>query len=281
MTLTIPNHVANGLDADGDQLEQNFNSIKQWGNAEVITSDGATAMVAPLLLPAAMPTQPNQAASKAYVDSGVPVSTMVMFAGDTAPEAWMFCRGQSISRATYAALFAAIGVRFGSADGSTFNLPNLQGTLPVGHNSGVNPPAGLAGKFVAGVGERGGSTDTTLVVHAHSQTAHAHSIPAHGHTATVTPSRAVLNMYDITNAGGWPTTGSAGILFGATGSRLPVDQPSLWINNGSTQLAAAVANTAELYTDRTDAVNTGANGVAGTNQNLQPYLTVNYVIKVQ
>ena len=42
------------------------------------------------------------------------------FAGTTAPAGWLLCFGQSVSRATYAALFAAIGTTYGTADGSSF-----------------------------------------------------------------------------------------------------------------------------------------------------------------
>jgi microcystin-dependent protein len=46
----------------------------------------------------------------------------------TAPTGWIKANGAAISRATYSALFAAIGVAFGPGDGSTtFNVPDLRG----------------------------------------------------------------------------------------------------------------------------------------------------------
>ena len=42
------------------------------------------------------------------------------------PDGWLQCNGAAVSRTTYAALFAVIGTKYGSGDGSTtFNLPNL------------------------------------------------------------------------------------------------------------------------------------------------------------
>lgn len=39
---------------------------------------------------------------------------------------WLLCDGSAVSRTTYANLYAAIGTKYGSGDGSTtFNLPNL------------------------------------------------------------------------------------------------------------------------------------------------------------
>ena len=60
------------------------------------------------------------------------------FAFNTAPDGYLVCNGASVSRTTYANLFAKIGTTFGKGDGSTtFTLPNLidkfaQGSTTVG-----------------------------------------------------------------------------------------------------------------------------------------------------
>jgi microcystin-dependent protein len=51
-----------------------------------------------------------------------------MFAGSSAPEGYLLCQGQAISRTTYASLFTILGTTYGSGDGSTtFNLPDYRG----------------------------------------------------------------------------------------------------------------------------------------------------------
>ena len=46
----------------------------------------------------------------------------------TVPDGWLLCNGAAVSRTTYANLFAVIGTKYGTGDGSaTFNLPNLAG----------------------------------------------------------------------------------------------------------------------------------------------------------
>jgi microcystin-dependent protein len=56
-----------------------------------------------------------------------------IFGGSTPPSGWMFCDGSAVSRTTYSELFTAIGVTYGTGDGSTtFNLPDLRGRVPVG-----------------------------------------------------------------------------------------------------------------------------------------------------
>jgi microcystin-dependent protein len=59
-------------------------------------------------------------------DNGVPVGTIIDFAGVDPPTGYLACPlvGTNVSRATYAALFAAIGTTWGSGDDSTtFGLP--------------------------------------------------------------------------------------------------------------------------------------------------------------
>lgn len=56
-----------------------------------------------------------------------PLGTINAFGGTTAPDGWLLCQGQAISRTDYADLFAIIGTNFGSGDGSTtFNLPDMR-----------------------------------------------------------------------------------------------------------------------------------------------------------
>lgn len=60
----------------------------------------------------------------------VPLGTVLSYAGPTAPDGWLLCRGQAVSRAQYASLFAVISTIYGGGDGSTtFNVPNLEGRL--------------------------------------------------------------------------------------------------------------------------------------------------------
>lgn len=57
-----------------------------------------------------------------------PPGMVSWFARETAPAGWLKANGSTVSRTTHAALFAAIGTRFGAGDGSTtFRLPDLRG----------------------------------------------------------------------------------------------------------------------------------------------------------
>lgn len=58
--------------------------------------------------------------------SSVPTGAICFFATTAIPPGWLLCNGSNVSRTEYAALFAAIGTKFGAGDGkTTFTLPNL------------------------------------------------------------------------------------------------------------------------------------------------------------
>lgn len=89
---------------------------------------------------------PSNKAVSTYVESkAVPVGMMAPYAADTPPEGWLVCDGSAVSRTTYSALFAKIGTKYGSGDGSkTFNLPNfINRTFWGGSSSGAVKAAGL------------------------------------------------------------------------------------------------------------------------------------------
>lgn len=60
--------------------------------------------------------------------SGIKAGTIDHFPASTAPAGWLKANGATISRTTYAALFAVIGTAYGAGDGATtFAIPDLRG----------------------------------------------------------------------------------------------------------------------------------------------------------
>lgn len=89
---------------------------------------------------------PSNKAVLDYTESkAVPVGAFMPYAANTPPEGWLKCDGSAVSRTTYSALFAKIGTKYGSGDGSkTFNLPNfINKTFWGGSSSGTVKAAGL------------------------------------------------------------------------------------------------------------------------------------------
>jgi microcystin-dependent protein len=72
-----------------------------------------------------------------------PAGAVLHFAMAVAPAGWLACDGAPVSRVTYAALFAAIGVLYGAGDGATtFKLPDLRGEFLRGLDGGRGIDAG-------------------------------------------------------------------------------------------------------------------------------------------
>ena len=81
--------------------------------------------------------QLNVRRSDAWVPVESPVGSIQMYAIDSAPEGWLLCNGQAVSRTTYAKLFQVISTIYGVGDNATtFNLPNLVGVFPRGAQMG-------------------------------------------------------------------------------------------------------------------------------------------------
>ncbi|PZD94522.1 phage tail protein [Paenibacillus sambharensis] len=93
------------------------------------------------------------------------VGEIRMFAGNFAPDGWMFCEGQELSIAEYETLFMLIGTTYGGDGQTTFVLPDLRGRIPVHMGNAV------WGETYP-LGAKGGQEEVTLTVG---------QMPAHSH----------------------------------------------------------------------------------------------------
>src|SRR5512136_2572601 len=93
------------------------------------------------------------------------VGEIRMFAGNFAPQGWMFCEGQLLPISQYDALFNLIGTTYGGDGINTFALPDLRGRVIVGPGQG----SGLSNYVL---GQQGGVETVTLTTN---------QIPQHSH----------------------------------------------------------------------------------------------------
>jgi microcystin-dependent protein len=163
------------------------------------------------------------------------VAEIRMFGGNFAPRGWALCNGQLLPISQNTALFSLLGTVYGGDGKSTFALPNLQGSSPLGQGQG----AGLSDYFL---GQQGGSQSVTLL---------QSEIPLHTHTL-----RGNFNTADV--------------------------------NDPAPNRSLARSGTGFLYQSSTSANLTGmwqqALGVSGQSlphNNMQPYLTVTFIIAMQ
>lgn len=80
-----------------------------------------------------------------FSSASVPTGSIVFWPMDVAPSGWLVANGATVSRTTYANLFAVYGVKYGAGDGTTtFVLPDMQRRFPFGA-SGTNVPGSTGG----------------------------------------------------------------------------------------------------------------------------------------
>lgn len=105
------------------------------------------------------------------------VGEIRMFAGNFAPNGWMFCEGQSLAISENDVLFQLIGTTYGGDGQETFNLPNLASRVPIHMGTG---PDGTTYQL----GEMAGTEQETLTTQ---------QIPSHTHPMTVSTAAGTQN----------------------------------------------------------------------------------------
>lgn len=230
------------------------------------------------------------AAAMADVASDLVFPGLIVETGrSTAPNAqWLLCDGSAVSRATYAALFAAIGTTYGAGNGvTTFNIPDRRGRF------GLGKAAAGTGSVL---GATGGALDhthtgpshthqyTDIVQHTHGvnitdgghnhlQNAHSHGVTdgGHVHPNSVTEWDGGVTATPGGEAGNFRTTAST-----------PNAVTGITINNAT---ATNIANTTGITATTSDpggSVATGttqASGTGATGSNNPAFVVVNYLIK--
>jgi microcystin-dependent protein len=217
-------------------------------------------------LSAALNDDPNFSTTVATALAAlVPSGTVSQTARATAPTGYLLCDGSAISRTTYSSLFDAIGTAYGVGDNSTtFNIPNLKGRVPVGFDSSQTEFDTL--------GEVGGAkthtlTEAQMPSHTHIQNSHNHTQDAHNHTQNPhNHSQTIGNIDDLNFTGGG-------------GQNPPADGPNAFTNGSVTQNTTATNNATTATNQATTATNQNTGGGQAHN-NLQPYVVLNYMIKI-
>jgi len=177
-----------------------------------------------------------------YSASGVKTGTIVPHGSTTVPTGFLYCDGSAVSRTTYASLFSVISTTYGTGDGSsTFNLPDLQNNVPLGRSG------------TKALGSTGGSDTQTptgsISVSVGNRTLTTSTIPSHNH-----------------REGGHSEFGSTGSIT-ATNRNTGVDNPGRRYLTGNTGSSGAHNHS-------------GSGSFSGNGMSvLQPYLSLNYIIK--
>lgn len=171
------------------------------------------------------------------------IGEIKILAFNFAPRGYMTCQGQTLSIAQNTALFSLIGTYYGGNGQTTFQLPDLQGRMPVGQGQGAGLPSYV-------MGQKSGTPSTTLLIS---------NIPAHNHPA------AGIAVSLPVSTGGSDTSSPQGAYLADTGTEMFSSVPTAGKNYGP----ATVSGT------------TGISGSSLPFSIMNPYLTINYSIATE
>lgn len=200
----------------------------------------------------------------------VPAGLIEPFAGSTVPAGFLLCDGAAVSRTTYATLYAVIGDTFGAGDGeTTFNLPDLSGRVPLGVS------------MSHALGTTGGSE--TITITEAELPAHVHEVPQHGHADTIgaTTPKFVHSITQPVFKYNLPSGGITGANTSSTSNSF-VNTTTTATATRSTNVAVAQHNatacTKSGSITNKAAFDTNTSGADTGHNNMQPYVTMQYII---
>lgn len=198
---------------------------------------------------------------------------ILLWPGNMPPENWLLCDGAAVSRSEYAALYSVIGTAYGGDDGNaTFNLPDLKGKVAVGYH--------YADAAFDVLGETGGEKMHILVTaemptHTHVQNSHSHTVSASAYSAGehshfikwYVGSEKYISLSSSgsgDSSAGYQTGYSGGTVYHEAMKAAPSGGHSHGLN---VSLGASTAVSQSV-------------GAGAAHNNLQPYVVLNYIIKV-
>src|SRR5882757_7059987 len=96
------------------------------------------------------------------------MGTIMAFGFNFAPSGWQQCNGQTLAIQQYNALLALLGTNYGGNGSTNFQLPNLQGRVPIHQGN-------LTGGSTYVIGQVGGTENTSISPT--NMPIHTHTIP--------------------------------------------------------------------------------------------------------
>jgi len=193
-----------------------------------------------------------------------------------APSGWALCNGQTMSISQYTALFALLGTLYGGNGTTNFQLPDLQGRMPLHAGAGAGLPVYVQG-------QKAGLQSITLT---------QQQLPTHTHTATFTPTGGGSGTPTVTvsvKASGTAATTSSPNGNYLTGNALSTDGNNVASNNfvSGAQLPtdlAPIAGVSATISGVAGGGGTVTNAVTGSSLPViiqPPYLAVYFIISLQ
>ena len=194
----------------------------------------------------------------------LPTGTIVQYAGLYAPTGWLLCQGASVSKTDYPDLYSLLGTTYGAGDSNNFVLPDLRGRIPLGMGSlnGSGTNYSLANK--------NGSETHTLTTS---------EMPSHNHSASSSTQAGHTHNYQDAYFAEYNGYKGGGSVYG-TGANSDYDNGFYFrtASNSWSSTPQDIPTSSAGSHSHTITVNATGNGDSFSV--MQPYLVVNYIIKV-
>ncbi len=199
--------------------------------------------------------------------SGAPVGSIIIYTGTDSDQkllekGYMVADGRSVSKQDYAELCTVLGTTYGEGNDTTCVLPDLKGRTVVGYNSSESEFNTL--------GKKDGEKTVVL---------NLNQIPSHSHTFNITTSESGAHTHAFSTGGTALTVNATSSHSGmALASGFSSASGSGWwtgVNKNVSSIASSGAHT------HTFSGTTSKAGDDGAHNNLQPYITLKYIIKVK
>ncbi len=198
-------------------------------------------------------------------DAFIPVGGILPFGGTVAPTNYLMCQGQSLSRTTYATLYAVVGTVYGAVDGTHFNLPDLRNRLPMGAGSSY------------GLGTTGSGSVTlssgNLPGHTHSFSASTDNQGSHGHSASGSADYAGDHSHSETGA-----SDRFGVVLNGASAAAVSTSTSTGGGGGHSHSVSVSVGSGGGHTHSMSGT-TGSTGSGSAFTTTGPYQAVNYIIR--
>jgi len=218
-----------------------------------------------------IPTNSPKGSSFQGLQSSItPVGVIRLFAGSTAPNGWLICNGDAVSRSAYSDLFKIIGTTYGVGNSNnTFTLPDMRGRCPIGVGTGASLTARTLGSNVGA--ETATLSEANMASHTHATTVGTQSAN-HTHSGT-------SGTVSVDHTHGWGrnvgSSGSYGLRDGA--GRSANGTPN---TQGANQDHSHATTTGTEDSNHTHSVTNSYTGGGTPVGIMLPSIVVNFIIKV-